>query len=48
MKLFRFAPIHGSEAEDYFERMAYIEERFYESVLSKQNIAKLDSEFLRP
>jgi len=33
--LFRFAPIHGSEAEDYFEKMAYIEERYYESVKSK-------------
>ena len=34
MKLFRFAPIDGSEAEDYFENMAEIEERFYKSVKS--------------
>ena len=33
--LFRFAPILGSEAEDYFRKMAYMEERFYESVKSK-------------
>lgn len=26
----QFAPINGSEAANYFERMAYIEERFYE------------------
>ena len=30
--IIRFAPINGSEAANYFERMAYIEERFYESV----------------
>ena len=29
---FRFAPVNGSEAEHFFEKMAYIEERFYESV----------------
>ena len=27
---YRFAPINGSDAANYFERMAYIEERFYE------------------
>ena len=26
----RFAPINGTDAAKYFERMAYIEERFYE------------------
>ena len=35
INLFRFAPIDGSEAEDYFRKMAYIEERYYESVKSK-------------
>ena len=35
MKLFRFAPIDGSEAEDYFGKMADIEKGFYESVNSK-------------
>ena len=28
--LYRFAPINGTDAAKYFERMAYIEERFYE------------------
>ena len=28
--LCRFAPINGTDAAKYFERMAYIEERFYE------------------
>ena len=35
MKLFRFVPIDGSEAEHYFENMAGIEKGFYESVKSK-------------
>ena len=26
----RYAPVNGSEAAKYFERMAYIESRFYE------------------
>ena len=30
--IIRFAPVNGTEAANYFERMGYIEERFYESV----------------
>ena len=34
--LHRFAPINGTDAAKYFERMAYIEERFYEYDIDKQ------------
>ena len=34
--LHRFAPINGTDAAKYFERMAYIEERFYEYDTDKQ------------